>query len=206
MQMATGTRGEKVQESKTDVARQESTSKNSEIERYRSQIKQLEEILSQFGDAQTLISSLTGELQITSSTAEECDRSLLKLYSSLKTVQDQEVRELIMAKENEREILVVKLTVAESWVEKMQTQMLCWPTRGWKTMPGWWNAGPGGEEGGMSSCCIPWSCSCQPLCRNYCSQLAQCGTFRIKVLSEHARVEERDHQWGNVIHHFNWWW
>jgi hypothetical protein len=51
--MATGTRGEKVQESKTDVARQESTSKNSEIERHRSQIKQLEEILSQFGDAQT---------------------------------------------------------------------------------------------------------------------------------------------------------
>jgi hypothetical protein len=43
----------------------------------------------------------------------------------------------------------------------------------------------------MSSCCIPWRCSCQPLCRNYCSQLAQCGTFRIKVLSEHARVEER---------------
>jgi len=40
----------------------------------------------------------------------------LKLYSSLKTMQDQlwEVRELIMAKENEREILVVKLTVAES--------------------------------------------------------------------------------------------
>jgi peptidoglycan hydrolase CwlO-like protein len=116
METKTGTRGEKVQESKTDVARRESTSKNSEIERYRSQIKQLEEILSQFGDAQTLISSLTGELQITSSTAEECDRSLLKLYSSLKTMQDQlrEVRELIMAKENEREILVVKLTVAES--------------------------------------------------------------------------------------------
>jgi hypothetical protein len=37
--MATGTRGEKVQESKTDVARCKSTLKNSEFERYRSQIK-----------------------------------------------------------------------------------------------------------------------------------------------------------------------
>jgi hypothetical protein len=72
--------------------------------------------LSQFGDAQTLISSLTGELRITSSTTEERDRNLLELYSSLKTMQDQlwEVLELIMANENEREILVVKLTVAES--------------------------------------------------------------------------------------------
>jgi len=70
--------------------------------------------LSQFGDAQTLV--LTGELRITSSTTEECDRNLLKLYSSLKTMQDQlwEVLGLIMANENESEILVVKLTVAES--------------------------------------------------------------------------------------------
>jgi hypothetical protein len=72
--------------------------------------------LSQFGDAQTLIASLTAELRITSSTTEERDRNLLKLHSSLKTMQDQlwEVLELIMANDNEREILVVKLTVAES--------------------------------------------------------------------------------------------
>jgi hypothetical protein len=37
--MGTGTRGEKVQEGRTHVARQESTSKNSIIERYRSQIE-----------------------------------------------------------------------------------------------------------------------------------------------------------------------
>lgn len=109
-----------------DSARREFASKDQNTNHYRGQIEQLHEISSHSGEAQVLISNLTNELELTSTTMDEWACQLLKLQSSLIMVEDKlhVSKDAIVAKEFEREHLAKRLIVVGSELERTKEELL----------------------------------------------------------------------------------
>lgn len=106
--------------------RKESASNAHEAERFKCKVEELQEITDQYSDAQVLISQLTNELQVTSSTVEERDSRLLKLQASLTSLQDElrMTQDMLAEKECHREHLDVQLTMMKSQMEKNEAEIL----------------------------------------------------------------------------------